>query len=190
MTVRSLPSSRLLHSLAVTVLLVVLVIAAFTGARSTAGVAQDATPMAGMDEMDMPVGAVGLTSVVLARISPPVTPDQELQLVRVDVAAGATVTAHTHPGTIALCLESGSPTFGVTQGTVTMTQAATAATPEAAVNLEMGTETVLQPGDCLTFDATNTVHTLHNPGGPAVIWQAHLYALGQPPTTFLGTPAP
>lgn len=190
MTVRSFSSSRLFRFLAVTLLLAVLAITVLAGANSTSGVAQDGTPMAGMGEMDMPVGNVGLTSVVLARISPPVAPDQELQLVRVEVATGATVSAHTHPGAIALCVESGSPTFGVTEGTATMTQAATAATPEAAVNLTSGTETVLQPGDCLTFDATQTLHTLHNPGAPAVIWQAHLYALGQPPTRFLGTPAP
>ena len=103
---------------------------------------------------------------------------------------GATVAAHTHPGAIALCLESGSVDFGVTQGTATKTRAATAATPGAAETLAAGSETVLEPGDCLTFEATGTVHTLHNPGGPAVIWQAQLYALGQPPTTFLGTPAP
>ena len=149
--------------------------------------AQESTPMG---DMDMPSGAVGLISKVLARISPAVAPGQELQLVRVEVAEGATVAAHTHPGTIALCLESGSVIFGVVDGTVTMTQAATAATPEAATQLTANTETVLQPGDCLTFDATQTTHTLRNTGGPAVIWQAQLYAMGEAPTTFLGTPSP
>ena len=158
------------------------------GGRLGSAIAQEATPMAGMD--DMPAGAVGLTSVVLARIAPAAAPEQELQLVRVDVAPGATVSAHTHPGAIALCLESGSVVFGVVEGTVTMTQMATVATPEAAVELAADTETVLQPGDCLSFEASQTVHTLHNPGGPAVIWQAHLYALGEPPTTFLATPTP
>ncbi len=190
MTAQTSPSSRVLRYLAVSSLLVVLAIAILAGGRSPSSVAQESTPMASMEEMDMPTGAVGLTSVVLARMSPPVAPDQQLQLVRVEVATGATVTAHTHPGAIVLCLESGSPTFGVTQGTVMMTQADTAATPEAATQLTAGTETVLQPGDCLTFDATQTVHTLQNPGDPAVIWQAHLYAAGEPPTTFLGTPAP
>jgi hypothetical protein len=69
-----------------------------------------------------------------------------------------------------------------------MTQAATIATPEAATELTAGSETELQPGDCLSFQASETVHTLRNPGGPAVIWQAHLYALDEPPTTFLATP--
>jgi quercetin dioxygenase-like cupin family protein len=161
---------------------------ALAGTRVLASVAQEATPTHSMG--DMPAGAVGLKSVVLARIAPAGAHGQELQLVRVEVASGATVAAHTHPGTIALCLESGSPVFGVVDGTVTLTHAATAATPEAAEHLAAGTEAVLQPGDCLTFDATATVHTLRNPGGPAVIWQAHLYALGQPATTFLATPAP
>lgn len=190
MTARSLPSSQVPRYLVVSFLLVALVIGVFGGARSLSGVAQESTPMADMEDMAMPTGAVGLTSVVLARMEPSVAPDHELQLVRVDVATGATVTAHTHPGAIVLCIESGSPTFGVTQGTATMTQAATVATPEAASQLTAGSETVLQPGDCLTFDATQTVHTLQNPGEPAVIWQAHLYAAGEPPTTFLGTPAP
>lgn len=173
-----------MRRLTVSVLLVGLALA---GPRSLGGVAQEATPMAGMT--DMPAGAVGLTSVVLARIAPAVAPGQELQLVRVEVAPGATVAAHTHPGTIALCLESGEVVFGVVEGAARVTRAATAATPEAAEQLA-GAETVLQPGDCLTFEATETVHTLRNPGGAAVIWQAQLYTLGQPPTTFLGTPTP
>jgi mannose-6-phosphate isomerase-like protein (cupin superfamily) len=170
--------------LTISVLLVGFILCGIGALRA---VAQESTPMG---DMDMPSGAVGLTSKVLAKISPVVAPGQELQLVRVEVAEGATVAAHTHPGTIALCLESGSVIFGVVDGTVTMTQAATAATPEAATQLTANTETVLQPGDCLTFDATQTVHTLRNTGGPAVIWQAQLYATGEAPTTFLGTPSP
>jgi hypothetical protein len=163
-------------------------VGAFAGRLLLPTAAQEATPTHSMG--DMPAGAVGLKSVVLARVEPAVAPGQELQLVRVEVASGATVAPHTHPGTIALCFESGAPIFGVVAGTATLTHAATAATPEAAVPLAAGTETQLQPGDCITFDATQTVHTLRNPGGPAVIWQAHLYALGQPATTFLATPAP
>jgi len=164
---------------------ILLVAFALAGPRLVSTFAQDATPVPGMD---MPAGAVGLTSMVLAKIEPAVAAGHELQLVRVEVAEGATVAAHTHPGTIALCLESGSLVFGVVDGTVTMTQAATAATPEAATPLTAGTETTLQPGDCLTFDASATSHTLRNIGGPAVIWQAQLYALGEKPTTFLATP--
>jgi quercetin dioxygenase-like cupin family protein len=159
-----------------------LLLLALSGAR-----AQEATPTADMTAM--PAGAVGLTPRVLARIEPAAAPGHELQLVRVDVAPGATVAPHTHPGTIALCLESGSFDFGIVAGTATVTRAATAATPEAAEHLA-NAETVLAPGDCVTFDASTTVHTLHNTGGPAVIWQAHLYALGEPATTFLGTPTP
>ena len=170
----------------VAIVLVVAGFLAYDRIKTSTG-AQVATPMAGM--AGMPAGAVGLTSVVLARVAPDLAPGQELQLVRVEVAPGATVAAHTHPGTIALCLESGSVVFGVVEGTATVTRAATAATPEAAEPLA-NAETVLQPGDCLTFDAAQTVHTLRNEGGPAVIWQAQLYALGQPPTTFLGTPTP
>ena len=174
---------RLSAPLAV-VAIVLLGLATFGGVRT---VAQEASPMAGM--ADMPAGAVGLTPRVLARVEPATAVGQELQLVRVDVAPGATVAPHTHPGTIALCLESGSFAFGIVEGVATVTRAATAATPEAAEQLA-DAETVLEPGDCVTFDASQTVHTLQNSGGPAVIWQAHLYALGEPATTFLGTPTP
>ena len=176
-----------MRRLAVAVLLVTLVGLPLAGSRALSGLAQEASPMAGM--ADMPAGAVGLTSRVLARIEPATATGQELQLVRVEVAPDATVATHTHPGTIALCLESGSVVFGVVDGSVTVTRAATAATPEAAEQLAAA-ETVLEPGDCLTFDASQTSHTLHNPGGPAVLWQAQLYAIGEPPTTFLGTPTP
>jgi len=167
--------------------LVTLVALSAFGLATTRTVAQEASPMAGM--VGMPAGAVGLMPRVLARIEPATAPGQELQLVRVDVAPGATVAPHTHPGTIALCLESGSFDFGIVEGTATVTRAATAATPEAAEQLA-DAETVLAPGDCVTFDASHTVHTLRNTGGPAVIWQAQLYAIGEPPTTFLGTPTP
>lgn len=181
-------SSRALGYLAGSILVVLVAVIALTGAPSPSGAAQESTPMAGMAGMDLPVGNVGLTSVVLAQIEPPVAPGQLLQLVRVDVESGATVSEHTHPGAIVTCVESGAPIFSVIAGTVTMTQAATAATPEAATELGAGSEIELQPGDCLTFDATQTTHTLRNPGESVVIWQAHLYAAGEKPTTFLGTP--
>jgi mannose-6-phosphate isomerase-like protein (cupin superfamily) len=177
----------IMRQLAVSILFVGLVGLAFAGVRPLNGLAQESTPMA--DMAGMPAGSVGLTAKVLARVEPATAPGQELQLVRVDVAPGATVAPHTHPGTIALCLESGSFDFGIVEGTATVTRAATAATPEAAEQLT-GAETVLAPGDCVTFDASKSVHTLRNTGGPAVIWQAHLYTLGAPATTFLATPAP
>jgi mannose-6-phosphate isomerase-like protein (cupin superfamily) len=171
----------------VLVTLFALIIGIVVGGRlTTATTAQEATPTHDMSAM--PPGNVGLTAVVLARIAPDAAPDQELQLVRVDVASDATVSAHTHPGAIALCVESGNPIFGVVEGTVTMTQAATVATPDAATELTAGSETQLQPGDCLSFEATEAIHTLRNPGEPAVLWQAHLYTPGEPPTTFLATP--
>ena len=176
-----------MRRLTISVLLVALVGLVLAGPQALSGVAQEGSPMAGMSAT--PAGAVGLTSRVLARIEPATAAGQELQLVRVEVAPDATVARHTHPGTIALCLESGSVVFGVVDGTATVTRAATAATPEAAEQLAAA-ETVLEPGDCLTFDASQTSHTLHNPGGPAVLWQAQLYTVGQPPTTFLGTPTP
>ena len=176
-----------MRQFSVLVALVALVALSAFGLATTRTVAQVASPMAGM--ANMPAGAVGLMSRVLARIEPATAPGQELQLVRVDVAPGATVAPHTHPGTIVLCLESGSFNFGIVEGTATVTRAATAATPEAAEQLA-NAETVLAPGDCVTFDASQTVHTLRNTGGPAVIWQAQLYAIGEPPTTFLGTPTP
>lgn len=188
MPFRSLTSAQMSRILVVSVLLAFIVLTALAGPRLLSSVAQESTPAADMHDMsDMPAGTVGLTSVVLARIAPVTAPDQELQLVRVDVAPGATVSAHTHPGTIALCLESGSVVFGVAMGTVTLTHADN---PEAPEHVDAGAETVLQPGDCLTFDATQTVHTLYNPGEAAVIWQAHLYDPDEPPTTFLATPAP
>jgi len=174
-----------MRHLAVSVLFVGLIGLTFAGVRPLNGLAQESTPMA--DMASMPAGAVGLTPRVLARVEPATAAGQELQLVRVEVAPGATVAPHTHPGTIALCLESGSFDFGIVEGMATVTRAATAATPEAAEQLA-DAETVLAPGDCVTFDASKTVHTLHNTGGPAVIWQAQLYALGEPATTFLGTP--
>ena len=171
-----------MRNVAVVILLIGLSLAT---PRLLSTLAQETTPMPGMD---MPTGAVGLTAVVLGRIEPAVAPGQELQLVRVEVAEGATAAAHTHPGAKALCLESGSVFIGIVEGTVTLTRAATVATPEAAEQITAGTEIALEPGDCLSFDASQTAHTLRNTGGPAVIWQAQLFTIGEKPTTFLATP--
>ena len=176
-----------MRHLAVSVLFLGLIALAVAGVRPLSGLAQDSTPMP--DMASMPACAVGLTPRVLARVEPATAGGQELQLARVEVAPGATVAPHNHPGTIALCLESGSFNFGIVEGVATVTRAATAATPEAAEQLA-DAETVLAPGDCVTFDASTTVHTLRNTGGPAVIWQAQLYAVGEPATTFLATPTP
>jgi len=116
-----------MRQFSVLVALVTLVALAAFGLVTTRTVAQEASPMAGMT--DMPAGAVGLTPRVLARIEPATAPGQELQLVRVEVAPEATVAPHTHPGAIALCLESGSFDFGIVEGSATVTRAATAATP-------------------------------------------------------------
>jgi hypothetical protein len=75
--------------LAVSVLFVGLVGLAFAGVRPLNGLAQESTPMA--DMASMPAGSVGLTARVLARVEPATAPGQELQLVRVEVAPGATV---------------------------------------------------------------------------------------------------
>ena len=149
--------------------------------------AQDATPMTGMTTM--PAGA-GVKGVVLARIAPPAAPGQELQLFRLELAPGAIIAPHTHPGVIASCVAAGALGFTLLSGTGTVTRAATAATPTAAEPLVPGREVVLAPGDCLTFDATTHAHSGRNAAaGPTVLWEAHLYAAGQPLTTYLGTPA-
>jgi mannose-6-phosphate isomerase-like protein (cupin superfamily) len=140
------------------------------------------------DWSTMPPGAVGAMPAVLGQVEPAAAPGQLLQLVRLELAPDGSINAHTHPGTIVVCLESGSAIFGVLEGTATVTRSATVATPEAAEQLTANTETVLGPGDCLTFDATQTIHNLRGNGEPAVFWQAQLYAAGEKPTTFLATP--
>lgn len=169
-------------------LILVLAFALVLGRQVLIG-AQDATP-------PLPQGAVGVTAQVLGAIEPASAEGYELQLFRSEWEPGSSISGHTHSGALVSCVESGVLTFEIQEGSATVIRAHGSGTPAPTDAIVVGTPITYGPGDCVAFDqdATATTHTAWNAGTePVVLWEAHLYKVGESATTFMdeqGTPAP
>jgi hypothetical protein len=112
------------------------------------------------------------------------------------LAPGSYVTRHIHPTAIIVCVQSGALGFAIQEGAATITRGGGDETPAATESLEVDTEVVLEPHDCVAFDhfAHHTIHTAWNASDQTtVLWESHLYKSDAPFTTFvneLGTPVP
>ena len=143
---------------------------------------------------DATPGAVGFQGAVLAAIDTSVAPGYQLQLAQSVFEPGAYVTSHIHPTAIVVCVQSGALGFALQHGSGTVTRSAPAGTPTTTEPLMPGTELVLQPYDCVTFDhfVQHTSHTGWNASdGQTVLIEARLVKSGEPFTVFvdaLGTP--
>jgi hypothetical protein len=168
-------------------LVLVLALGIVLGRWALAG-AQGGTPA-------LPQGAVGVTAQVLGAIEPASSPGYELQLFRSEWEPGSSISSHTHPGALVSCVESGTLTFEIQDGAATVIRAHDAGTPAPTETILVGTPITYGPGDCVAFDqdATATSHTAWNDGSETVVlWEAHLYKVGEPASTFTeeaGTPA-
>jgi len=107
-------------------------------------------------------------------------------------APGAYVTQHAHPTAIVACVQSGALGFAIQQGTASITRAGS----EEVETLDVNTDVVLEPRDCVAFDhfAAHTSHTGWNASDePTVLWEARFMKTDEPFTVFLndeGTPVP
>jgi predicted metal-dependent enzyme (double-stranded beta helix superfamily) len=145
---------------------------------------------------DATPGAVGVSGPVLGQLDPVAAPGYTLRMVETIFAPGATVTRHTHPTAIVVCVKDGALGFAIHEGDATVTRGGTGDEPEATEPLAIDTEVVLEPRDCVAFDhfATHTVHSAWNASDETTtLWEAHLYKSDEPFTTFvdaMGTPVP
>lgn len=143
---------------------------------------------------DATPGAVGISSVPLGAVDPVAAPGYRLQLVELTWEPGAYATRHFHPTALITCVAAGALGFVLHDGAATLTRGGTADTPGAPEPLQLETEVVLEPRDCITFDefAAHMEHTGWNASdGATVLWEARLLDPGQPFTTYvddLGTP--
>ena len=160
-----------------TLTLLVAFAALFTLAPFTSTVAQDVPPP---NPVDIPC-ATNVSAQVLAA-TPVGDGSETLVLARVIFGPGGSLGAHTHPGTLAVVIESGS--FGLTllnDGEMMVTRAATAdseATQEPLVVDEMAT---LNPGD--SFIEMGMIHSATNLGdGDTTALISGLIESGQPLT--------
>jgi len=142
---------------------------------------------------DATPGAVGFQGTLLGGIDLAVAPGYRLVMAESVFAPDAYVTQHTHPTAIVVCVQSGALGFAIQQGTASITRGGDA---EAVETLELHTEVVLEPRDCVAFDqfAAHTSHTGWNASdGQTVLWEARVLKIDEPFTVFVndqGTPVP
>jgi len=145
---------------------------------------------------DAPPGAVGISGVPLGGIDPAVVPGFRLELVELTWEPGAYATRHVHPTALITCVEEGALGFVLQRGAAMVTRGGTADAPGSPEPLELNSEVVLEPRDCITFDqfSEHMEHTGWNASdGTTVLWEARLLDPSQPFTTYLdamGTPVP
>ncbi len=116
---------------------------------------------------------------------------KSLVLVRVRFEPGGGIGPHTHPGTLAQTVESGTLGFTlIEEGEMAVMRSSGAGTPAVPEPIPVGQEVELGPGDW--FVETGMVHTGRAVGDEAVVLTyAGLFAEGQPLTTCVeGTPTP
>jgi quercetin dioxygenase-like cupin family protein len=143
---------------------------------------------------DATPGAVGFGNVLLGGVDPAVATGYRLEMRENTFAPGAYVTRHTHPTAIIVCVQSGALGFAIQDGAATVTRGGSGTTPEGVEPLDVNTEIVLEPRDCVAFDefAEHTEHTGWNASDETtVVWETRLLKVGEPYTTFVdeqGTP--
>ncbi|HEV2127671.1 MAG TPA: cupin domain-containing protein [Thermomicrobiales bacterium] len=151
------------------------------GSSSAAGHSQpgDATP----------TPATGITTEVLGQGQPSDVPGMMLWLLRITFEPGAVAASHSHPGSSVFTIQSGSITFMLEEGTVTLHRAGTIATPAAAEEISAGTEFTLNAGDTVFYESDAVFSEVNEGDEPAVILVANLRGEEEPARVPAATPA-
>lgn len=171
--------------------MLLVVVVTLLGLVTTGALAQSGPP-----PPDATPGAVGISGVPLGGIEPSAAPGYRLEVVELTWEPGAYATRHFHPTALITCVQEGALGFNLQHGTATLTRGGTADAPGSPEPLELNTEVVLEPRDCIAFDefATHMEHTGWNASeGTTVLWETRLLDPNQPFTTYLdemGTPVP
>ena len=120
----------------------------------------------------------------LVSATPPDAPGHELQLIRYEIPPGTTLPPHTHPGTQAAFIESGTLHYAVVRGgDVPVYRRGAKDRAGPAETVRPGQETTLHAGDT-AVEAEQVVHFGANRSQqPIVIWVAALLEKGKPAAT-------
>lgn len=165
-------------------------------AAALLGVIAVGTLAQGSPPPDASPGAEGVTGTILGGIDPAAAPGFRLEVSEVSWEPDAYVTSHIHPTANVVCVQSGALGFSLQHGAATVTRGGSGETPESTEALDLDTEVVLEPRDCVAFDqfAEHTAHTAWNASDElTVVWAADLLKIGEPFTVFvdeMGTPVP
>ena len=150
--------------------------------------AQEATPMleASPSADPTPIFLELLGSTLTTEV-----PNKRLTLMRLTLAPGASMFAHTHPGEVVVAIESGTLAYTVLGGDGASVRAAVG-TPTAEEVIVPGTEAIFGPGEFLV-EPPGVAHTYRNPGEePVVLLISALVGFDvffQPVETEMATPA-
>lgn len=145
---------------------------------------------------DAEPGAVGITGVPVGKVEPVAAPGYRLEVVELTWEPGSYATRHSHPTALITCVQEGALGFVLEHGSAMLTRGGTADAPGEPEPLEVNTEVILEPRDCIAFDefADHMEHTGWNASeGTTVLWEARLLDPEQPFTTYvdaMGTPIP
>lgn len=136
------------------------------------------------------VATTGITTEVLGQLPPPDAPGQTLSLRRIVFQPGASLPAHTHPGSTIYWIESGTLGFTLLAGEASIVRGASGAatpmaagataTPAAGEALPVGTEITATAGDVITFGATAAQTERAMGDTPLVIMLTNLAPTGAP----------
>lgn len=124
-------------------------------------------------------GWFGVSGPELGAIDDPAAaPGYRLLVSEVVFDPGAYSTRHTHPSAGIVCVVSGEWGIMIHGGAATVTRPERGDTPQSTEPLELNTEVVLEPRDCVAMDeiANRTEHTVWNASdGETVLWTTDLY---------------
>jgi len=126
--------------------------------------AQEATPIAEASPIadHTPIFLELLGSALTTEV-----PNKRLTLMRLTLAPGASMFAHTHPGQLVVAIESGTLAYTILSGDEESVRAA-AGTPIAEEVILPGMETTFGPGEFLV-EPPGVAHTYRNPGDEPVV---------------------
>src|SRR5687768_2247091 len=101
---------------------------------------------------DATPGAVGITGIPLGGLEPVAAPGYRLEVVELTWEPGAYATRHFHPTALITCVQEGVLGFVLHHGDAMLIRGGMADAPGQPEPLELETEVVLEPRDCITFD--------------------------------------
>ena len=138
------------------------------------------------DDDDLPPSVAGGVTEVVRQVMAEASPDraqgQLLELTRVIVPSHESLPPHTHPGPQLAFIVSGTLTYTVIDGEVTVTRAAGTDSQEI-VAYNSGDSFELREGDSIS-ETAKMVHEAANEGDePVIIYLSSLFPEGQPPAS-------
>jgi hypothetical protein len=146
----------------------------------------------GQEQKPQPPSCITDVSVErLGQVMPPDASGRALVTLRVTIAPGGSIQAHTHPGTLVVVIESGEFEYTMLDhADLSVMRAQDGGGEAVSEPVEMGVPVILQPGDWFP-DPEDMVHSASNPGNvPTVALVSGLVDPDQPFTQCVedGTP--